>query len=416
MQEAYRYQGAGRAMEKKLVEGYYSALAEANERKEPVAYLFIGGNVAELLRVFDFHVVYPEVTALNCAIKHRSLDYILKAEDIGYSSDVCAYVKNDIGVFLKNGETPFVRMPRPDLLVCTYSGCNTYIKWFEALQEYYKAPLFILDVPYMREASVKADDVEYIVVQLEELAQLCEQISGKSFDMARLKRILELSRGAEQGWTEVLEMAKRRPSPFDSYFEAVFFMFSINMLRGTQAAVDYYELLKKEMEERSEHKLGPVPNERFRAVVEGPPPWANFRSFWDLFKKWGVCMVASTYTKVGGLWDTGIRHDPSRPLESIAEYALHAYCNWNLGLRRELLRRYLREYSADALIIHGVKSCRSFSVGQGDFREYFTREVGVPTLYVESDLEDPRYYSEAQLRNRVDAFFEALEHQRIVKE
>jgi hypothetical protein len=33
---------------------------------------------------------------------------------------------------------------------------------------------------------------------------------------------------------------------------------------------------------------------------------------------------------------------------------------------------------------------------------------------VESDLADPRYYSEAQLRNRIDAFFESQAHRRIV--
>ena len=42
------------------------------------------------------------------------------------------------------------------------------------------------------------------------------------------------------------------------------------------------------------------------------------------------------------------------------------------------------------------------------------RGLGVPTLLVESDLEDPRYYAEAQLRNRIDAFFEALEHKKLV--
>jgi hypothetical protein len=33
---------------------------------------------------------------------------------------------------------------------------------------------------------------------------------------------------------------------------------------------------------------------------------------------------------------------------------------------------------------------------------------------VESDLEDPRYYAEAQLKNRIDAFFESLEHKKLV--
>jgi benzoyl-CoA reductase/2-hydroxyglutaryl-CoA dehydratase subunit BcrC/BadD/HgdB len=47
-------------------------------------------------------------------------------------------------------------------------------------------------------------------------------------------------------------------------------------------------------------------------------------------------------------------------------------------------------------------------------REYFTKELGIPTLLVESDIEDPRYFSEAQMKNRVDAFFESLEHKKIL--
>jgi benzoyl-CoA reductase subunit B len=88
--------------------------------------------------------------------------------------------------------------------------------------------------------------------------------------------------------------------------------------------------------------------------------------------------------------------------------------NRNFLQRYEQLRRYMEEWSADALVIHSVKSCRLFSAGQGDMREYFTKELGIPTLLIESDLEDPRYFSEAQLRNRIDAFFESLEHKKLV--
>ena len=77
-------------------------------------------------------------------------------------------------------------------------------------------------------------------------------------------------------------------------------------------------------------------------------------------------------------------------------------------MRAELIRDYVREYRADAIVIHSVKSCRSFSVGQADLRERFIKEWGIPTLLVESDLADSRYFQEAQLRNRIDAFFESL--------
>jgi len=83
-------------------------------------------------------------------------------------------------------------------------------------------------------------------------------------------------------------------------------------------------------------------------------------------------------------------------------------------MRSGLLKKYVDHYEADALVIHSVKSCRSFSVGQADLREQFMHEHKVPTLMVESDLADPRYFQEAQLRNRIDAFFESLQHQRMV--
>jgi len=83
-------------------------------------------------------------------------------------------------------------------------------------------------------------------------------------------------------------------------------------------------------------------------------------------------------------------------------------------MRTDLLHNYVEEYSADAIIIHSVKSCRSFSVGQADMREQFIRKWDIPTLLIESDLADPRYFQVAQLRNRIDAFFESLEHKRLV--
>ena len=86
--------------------------------------------------------------------------------------------------------------------------------------------------------------------------------------------------------------------------------------------------------------------------------------------------------------------------------------NRNFLQRYQQIRRYVDEWNADALVIHSVKSCRLFSAGQGDMREYFAKDLGIPTLFVESDLEDPRYFSAAQMRNRIDAFFESLEHKK----
>jgi len=413
MSEPFVHQGTGRNLQKELLGQWYARLAEAPARGEPVAYLFISGNIAELLSNFGFHLVYPEVNALQCGIKKMAGEFILKAEEMGYSPDVCGYVKNDIGMLHEGNRSPMGNLPPPSLLVCNYSGCRTYVKWFEALAEFYHAPLFMLDVPYRRDDAIEAGDLKYVLGQFDELIQCCEKLTGRRFDPDRLRADLTRSAEAESYWVKILESSRRIPSPIDAYFEAVFYMAPLYVMRGSEDCLRYYREAWLEVEERIAHGVGPVAEERFRVVVEGPPPWPHFRAFWEMFKSWGVVAVASTYSKVGGLYDQGVRHDPARPLESMAEYCMNCYTNWHLGLRRDLIHRYCRDYHADGLVIHSVKSCRSFSVGQADTREVFSKELGIPTLFIESDLADPRYFSAAQLRNRIDAFFEGLAHRKL---
>lgn len=403
-----------RNLQKQMVETYYTQLGTTEGTRAPVAYMLVGGNLTEILRSFGYQVLFPEIVALNCAIKHQSLDNILHAESLGYGSDVCGYVKNDLGLQDLGGATSFGHIPRPDLLVCSFSGCYVYVKWWEALAESYGAPLFMFDVPYMREASPRKEDIAYLVSQLWELVHLLEKRTGRAFDMEALKKVLAESRRAEEGWVNYLRAGRRRPSPIEAYFEAIFYMFPINVLRGTREAADFYDVVNEEIRTRVREGNYPLPEEKFRVLVEGVPPYTNYRTFWDFFRKWGAVSVVATYPKVGGLFDRGWLHDPSRPFESIAEYSLGAYVNQSWPLRRQLIADYIQEYEVDAAIIHGIKSCRSFTAGQGDLRDWLTHERGVPTLYVESDHEDPRYFAAAQVKNRMDAFFESLEQRRAV--
>ena len=412
--------GMGRKTQKELNNAYYDYITGLKtNKKRPIAYMFVGGNLVEILRCMGFECVYPEITALSTAIKHNSLDYIVKAEELGYGLDVCGYVKTDIGLsVVETGKTDFADIPRPDILVCNFSGCYVYIKWWEALAEFYKCPLFIFDVPYQRDGleTIHKEDIDYLTTQLGELIEVCEKITGQAYDANLLKQILTYSRDAEIGWKDVLQMGKNRPSPIEAYFEAINWMFPINVLRGLPQAATFYKIVHEELKYRIEKESYPLKEEKFRVVVEGVPPYPNYRNFWDLFKSWGAVSVAATYPKVGGVFDLGVGfHDPSRPLESIAEYSLYAYCNLSFPIRDKLIANYLKEYEADALIIHGIKSCRSFTAGQGDLRDFIINEMDYPALYIESDHQDPRYYAEAQIKNRVDAFFEALEHRKVTK-
>lgn len=415
---APRYQGRVHELQKDLMTAYYAELTDIAKGRSAKknAHLLIAGNPVELVRAFDMLPVFPEVNVLQIAARKASLPLIQKAEELGYAVDNCAYVKADVGLYLAGYEAPYGTVPKADLLLCNYVGCNVYLNWFEHLAELTGAPAVNIDIPFIRSADGEpsAEDVAYVVRQLEELIAQLETITGRALDWKKLVRTAELSAYVGEIWSEIKSLTRLRPAPYDAYFDSVTMMAVLYCLRGTEEAARFFELALADLKARAAAGQGPLPEERFRVVIEGPPPWPFLRVFRDMFTRWGAVAVASTYSTVGGIWEFGFRHDPSRPLESIARHMLSQnLCNRTFLQRYDQMDRYVSEWDADAVVIHSVKSCRLFSAGQGDMREYFAREKGVPTLLIESDLEDPRYFSQAQLRNRIDAFFEALTQRRI---
>jgi benzoyl-CoA reductase subunit B len=131
-----------------------------------------------------------------------------------------------------------------------------------------------------------------------------------------------------------------------------------------------------------------------------------------MFHSEGAVVVASTYTRVGGVYDEGFRHDPDRPLESLAEYCLGCYTNRNLSSRIDMIARYVNEYRADGFMINSIKSCDSFSVGQLLILREVEKKTGIPGGFFESDLVDPRYFSAANIRNRIESYLQMIEQRR----
>jgi benzoyl-CoA reductase subunit B len=408
-------------LQKEMLSEHYRRLEAAPETGEPVVYTFVPGNLTELIRSFDALPVLPEINALQSAMRGKSQGYIAAAEKAGHSEDVCSYVKCDIGMSKAGNVGPTgTRLPRPDLLLLSYTGCYTFMKWFELLREEYGCPTVFLQVPYQGDGTQTAAQRAYVARQIREsLIPALEKATGRRYDEDRLRASLARSAAAEEDLVAVLQSAKKAPSPIDAYFGAVYYVGPIfSAFRGTEEGLAYYRALREEVEERATRREGPVTpagrldDQKYRLVVEGPPNWTHFRDFWRMFAEEGAVVVASTYSKVGGTYDFGFRHDPSDPLGTLADYCSGCYTNLNLPSRVEMLERYVREYRADGLLVHSVKSCNSFSAGQLTILREVERRTGVPGAFIESDLVDARYFSAANLKNRMESYFQMLDARR----
>jgi benzoyl-CoA reductase subunit B len=408
-------------IQKEMLAGYFAEVGEAPKKGKKVVYTFVPGNLTELIRTFDMIPIYPEINALQSGMRKKSDDYIAEAERQGFSEDVCTYVKCDVGMMHKGNIGPTGQpLPPPDLLLLSYTGCFVFMKWFENLKALYNCPAVMLHVPYQAEGEMTDDMTEYVVKQIkEDLIPMMEKVSGVSFDESKLRERLARSARAEQGLVRALESARHKPSPIDAYFGAVYYVGPIfTAFRGTEECVQYYDSLNREIDERVAKGLGPITpdgpmgEQKYRLVVEGPPNWTHFRDFWKLFYDQGAVNVASSYTKVGGLYDRGFRHDPEKPFETLAEYCMGCYTNLSLPARTELLVNYIESYDADGFLIHSVKSCNSFSAGQLLILREIEERTGVPGGFIESDLVDSRYYSHANIKNRLESYFQMIEQKR----
>jgi benzoyl-CoA reductase subunit B len=407
--------------QKRMIAGHFERLSRAKEEGRKVVYTFVPGNLTEVIGALGMLPVLPEINALQSGMRGRSAAYIAEAEKAGHSEDVCTYVKCDLGMLRSGNIGPTgMKLPEPDLLLLSYTGCFTFMKWFELLREQYRCPVVMLHVPYQPDGVITDSMRSYVVEQLKsEVIPAMERVAQRTLDLDELATRLRRSAEAEEDLVAVWESARHRPSPIDGYFGGVYYIGPIfTAFRGTEEAVAYYRELRREVLERIAAGAGPstpdgpMGQERYRLVVEGPPNWTSFNDFWRMFAKEGAVIVASTYTRVGGLYDTGFRHDPTRPFETLADYCLGCYTNLGLPARVALLERYIREYGADGFVINSVKSCNSFSAGQLLMLRELEKRTGRPGGFIESDLVDPRYFGKANIENRVQSYLQMVEARR----
>jgi len=408
-------------MQKAMMGRHYDRLTSVQESGAKVCSTFVPGNLNELVMCFDLVNNLPETNAIQNGLRKKSGNFVMEAERLGHSEDVCTYVKSDIGMLAKGNLAPNGKpLPDPDVLLLSYTGCFTFMKWFELLRDQYGCPTIMLHVPYQGDGRVTDNMRDYVVKQLkEEVIPTLERVSGVKFDIDRLREYLRESVAAEDKLVRVLESAKHRPSPIDAYFGGIYYIGPIfGAFRGTPEATEFYTALEQEVEARRAAGQGPItPDgpmgpERYRLVVEGPPNYTSFRDFWKMFYGEGAVVVASSYTKVGGVYDMGFRHDPDRPLETLAEYCFGCYTNRSLPQRIKMLARYVEEYQADGFLTNSIKSCNSFSAGQLLIMREVERRTGKPAGFIESDLVDPRYFSAANIRNRLESYFQMIEQKR----
>ena len=114
---------------REIMTTYYLEAMTARENNKKIAWITSGGPVEPLIAM-DIIPIYPENHAAMIGASKMGEDLCVKAEEMGYSSDLCSYARSDISCAQVNGG-PIGGLPRPDMLVCCNNICGTVLKWYE---------------------------------------------------------------------------------------------------------------------------------------------------------------------------------------------------------------------------------------------------------------------------------------------
>ena len=145
----------------------------------------------------------------------------------------------------------------------------------------------------------------------------CERVTGKKFDVDKLREVMARANAQEEAFDEVRNMTAAAPKSPINLAEELGIVMTIQWERGSQWALDAARMYRDEIKERIDQGLAICPNEKIRLAWGGVGLWQNTHFYRAFEQSHGAVFVRSLYMSIAvdGYIRYGLR-DPLRALAS----------------------------------------------------------------------------------------------------
>lgn len=371
------------------VQGELRLLRQAYSRKRPVVWTNVY-TPPELIWAMGGIPLMPEVIAAIAADLGWSTNFLQTAEGAWYSTDLCSFHRCALGMAVARV------LPRPDVIVATSHLCDGAVKFLEMAGRMYGCPYYLLHIPYRDDNYSRS----WLAGELSALSRELKPLLPSS--EREISFVTGNVNAAREHMLAVNELRRSVPAPWRGDEALTRIVMFLNML-GARETVDFYRVLRQELEYRVGKGLPMVPEQKYRLL------WLHFKPFYanslmDLLecKRGGVIAFEEVNAVTWGRlsledwWESVAARILTNPL-------------WGPGERRvEMVMKLVREYKINGVVHFSHWGCRQ-SMGMASlFREALGREK-IPFLNLEGDCIDPRNFMEGQSATRVESFLEILE-------
>ena len=373
---------------------------------------FSAGFPVEIARAFDVFPYYPEAYAALTGSAECTLPSIEHAESLGYSKDLCSYMKTSIGASRLNWPEDFGGNEPTDMYFSANAVCDTHMKWFENEAKIFGKPHFGLDVPSFvaGEGEERHEEyIDYVEQQLWDLVRFLEKHTGKKFNEKKFFKIINRSAEGSRLFMDLFEYRKRFPA--NRYFEWVrLFMLPMVCQWNENDWIRFYKKhLKMAQKRYGDNKVIESGREKYRVAWEGITIWYKVDLYRKVLAERGAKIVADSYTD-----SFSLRKKPAGPtvkatLRQIARELMIVPYTLNIDERIKYFDKLIDDYDLDGIIMLANQSCRPQSTGLQDLRDALVEKWGIPVLMLNTDHCDPRAYADGPINTRIDGFVEMME-------
>ncbi|MFX1320034.1 MAG: 2-hydroxyacyl-CoA dehydratase subunit D [Promethearchaeota archaeon] len=390
---------------------HFLAIEQAYRDGKPTAWATAGTPV-EFLYAMDVQPMLPENSATISAALKKSQEFIELAEEEGYSYDLCSYFKTNVGAVLSNADMSLGGTRKPTFMLSSDVICDTHVNWFQVQAQRFNVPHFTIDVPHVvSNTNNRQRDYfkKYIKEQLWELLDFITEVTGNEFNPERAREVALNSYELGKVWQEVFELRKNIPCPVSTRdtFGGLFPLFTMT---GLKSPIKLYKRMYREAKERVDNGIGALEQEDYRLLFEGIPYWYNLKFFSNL-ERWNAIIVYEPYVYAFTKYtnpNLTKKMVVDNPVESMAELVLSFWYIYDLKTRFEKFKETVRDWKIDGVLLHNNMSCRPNACGMYDLKRKLMEEADIPTLVIDSDMNDPRKMNEIQVLNQIESFIEIL--------
>jgi benzoyl-CoA reductase subunit B len=340
------------------------------------------------------------------------------AESRGFARDLCSSMRCHLGQLYMDITTASPRggTAHPHFVFQSYD-CPSMAKTGQLYAEHLGIPFITVDVPFRDSAHTRA----YFVQRLLDVIEWTEKHTGKTCDDEALVQGVSNEWECFVLWARLCEQQKAIPAPMDMRHLQSLRVPWAN-LRHKKEGVEFYRMVLDEVKERVAQGISARGYETARFLHEGIPPFFYIQLLKMPTEYGAVFLGGNTFD--GGAW---VKHEDGtwesaqtlqeqgrelRTREQAMDALADLYLNYRPHMcytahRPQAHLKRVWDYASDGVVVHLDHGCNGIQTGMMEVKRVL-QENGVPTTTYEGSQCDPRDFSEAQVRDRLESFFESL--------